>query len=153
MKRIEARMEKMADVVLKNEREKELQEEKIFLRQIEIKEKQEAERERVKRTTATNELRKTREIIKQQVEEKKRLKLQQQQHETEIMRKMVEAEKQKIDKLKAQEETHKRKEKEQADFLLLQMRKGREGDEASKMNSQELLYNKQILDQIPSDIW
>ncbi len=63
MNRIEARMEKMADVVLKNEKEKERQEEKIFLKQIELKERREAEQERIKRRTHTNELKKTRDII------------------------------------------------------------------------------------------
>ena len=63
---------------------------------------------------------------------------------------MVEAEKKKIEKLKREEESQKQREKEQADFLLRQMRN--RDEEASKMNSQELLYNKQLLDQIPQDI-
>lgn len=63
-------MEKMADVVLKNEREKELQEEKIFLRQIAAKEKAEKERERIKRESHDDELRRTRAIIAQQLVEK-----------------------------------------------------------------------------------
>lgn len=66
------------------------------------------------------------------------------------MRQMVEAEKKKIEKLKREEESQKQREKEQADFLLRQMRN--RDEEASKMNSQELLYNKQLLDQIPQDI-
>jgi len=96
--RIQAKMSKMADTVVKNEREKQLKEERRLLAMQNEKERRDAEEERSRKMRLMNQNLEVQEHLKEQMEIKQRLKLEEKQHDKQLYDKVLCQNRQDIDK-------------------------------------------------------